>query len=82
MYLRWCIRSGPVDLEIMNFMPTSELMLPLDLHVARQARASGILKRKQNDWKAVQELTEKMKILDPKDPAKYDFALFGLGITN
>lgn len=80
MYLRWCIRSGPVDLEIMNFMPPSELMLPLDVHVARQARALEILNRKQNDWKAVQELTEKMKILDPKDPAKYDFALFGLGI--
>jgi uncharacterized protein (TIGR02757 family) len=80
MYLRWCIRSGPVDLDIMSFMPASELMIPLDVHVARQARMLGLLKRKQNDWKAVQELTQKLRLLDPQDPAKYDFALFGMGI--
>lgn len=80
MYLRWCIRSGPVDLGTMSFMKPSELKIPLDVHVARQARALGILKRKQNDWKAVVELTKKMKMLDPDDPAKYDFALFGLGV--
>ena len=80
MYLRWCIRSGPVDLGIMNFMPASELMIPLDVHVARQARALGLLKRKQNDWKAVHELTEKLCFLDSSDPAKYDFALFGMGV--
>jgi uncharacterized protein (TIGR02757 family) len=80
MYLRWCIRSGSVDLNTMNFMSTSELMIPLDVHVARQARALGLLERKQNDWKAVQELTQKLRLLDPKDPAKYDFALFGLGV--
>ena len=81
MYLRWCIRTGSVDLGTMSFMPASELMIPLDVHVARQARALGILKRKQNDWKAVQELTQKLRVLDPEDPAKYDFALFGLGIS-
>lgn len=80
MYLRWCIRSGPVDLGTMNFMKPSELKIPLDVHVARQARGLGILKRKQNDWKAVIELNDKMRILDPEDPAKYDFALFGLGV--
>lgn len=80
MYLRWCIRKGPVDLNTMNFMSQSELKIPLDVHVARQARALGLLDRKQNDWKAVQELTRKLRVLDPKDPAKYDFALFGLGV--
>tara|TARA_R110002126_G_scaffold3477_2_gene19812 strand:- start:6926 stop:7708 length:783 start_codon:yes stop_codon:yes gene_type:complete len=80
MYLRWCIRPGPVDLQTMSFMNPSELKIPLDVHVARQARSLGILKRKQNDWKAVQELTNKLLLLDPKDPAKYDFALFGLGV--
>jgi len=80
MYLRWCIRSGSVDLNTMSFMPASELMIPLDVHVARQARALGLLERKQNDWKAVQELTQKLQALDPEDPAKYDFALFGLGV--
>ncbi|MEQ9089995.1 MAG: TIGR02757 family protein [Balneola sp.] len=82
MYLRWCIRSGPVDLGTMDFMNPSELKIPLDVHVARQARALGILKRKQNDWKAVQELTDKLLLLDPIDPAKYDFALFGMGVLD
>lgn len=80
MYLRWCIRKSEVDLGIWNFMSPSELKIPLDVHVARQARKLGLLTRKQNDWKAVQELTEKLKTLDPEDPAKYDFALFGIGV--
>lgn len=81
MYLRWCIRqNSPVDPGTMSFIPPSELKIPLDVHVARQARKLGILSRKQNDWKAVIELTEKMKLLDPEDPAKYDFALFGIGV--
>jgi len=80
MYLRWCIRGGPVDLGIMTFMNPSELKIPLDVHVARQARKLGLLKRKQNDWKAVTELNKNLQILDPEDPAKYDFALFGSGV--
>lgn len=81
MYLRWCIRkNSSVDPGIMTFITPAELKIPLDVHVARQARRLGILSRKQNDWKAVLELTKKMKILDNKDPAKYDYALFGIGI--
>lgn len=81
MYLRWCIRKGsPVDPGTMDFMSPAELKIPLDVHVARQARKLGLLSRKQNDWKAVLELTNKMKLLDPNDPAKYDYALFGIGI--
>lgn len=80
MYLRWCIRKSEVDLGIWNFMSPSELKIPLDVHVARQARKLGLLSRKQNDWKAVLELTKKLKVFDPNDPAKYDFALFGLGV--
>lgn len=80
MYLRWCIRKSVVDLGTMNFMPPSELKIPLDVHVARQARALGLLTRHQNDWKSVLELQEKLLLLDPTDPAKYDYALFGLGI--
>ncbi len=82
MYLRWCLRPGPVDLRIWNFMSISELKIPVDVHVARQARKLGLLKRKQNDWKAVTELTNQLKKLDPEDPAKYDFALFGLGVSS
>jgi len=81
MYLRWCLRPGPVDLGIWRFMPISELKIPVDVHVARQARKIGLLKRKQNDWKAVLELTDQLKKLDTQDPAKYDFALFGLGVS-
>ncbi len=82
MYLRWCIRKSEVDLGIMNFMPPSELKIPLDVHVGTQARKLGLLKRKQNDWKAVLELNEKLELLDTKDPAKYDFALFGSGVLS
>ena len=80
MYLRWCIRKSVVDIGSMNFMSPSELKIPLDVHVARQARALGMLSRTQNDWKSVLELNEKLRILDPDDPAKYDYALFGMGI--
>jgi uncharacterized protein (TIGR02757 family) len=81
LYLRWMIRNNsPVDLGIMDFMPSSELMVPLDVHVARQARALGLLTRTYNDWKAVQELTQNARLLDPRDPAKYDYALFGIGV--
>lgn len=81
MYLRWVIRkNSPVDPGTMSFITPSELKIPLDVHVARQARKLGLLSRKQNDWKAVLELTKRMKILDSEDPAKYDFALFGIGV--
>lgn len=82
LYLRWTIRKdSPVDLGLMDFMPPSELMVPLDVHVARQARILGLLSRTYNDWWAVQELTESLRTLDPSDPAKYDYALFGLGVN-
>ncbi len=66
----------------MNFISPAELKIPLDVHVARQARKLGLLSRKQNDWKSVLELTKKMQLLDPKDPAKYDYALFGIGVLD
>lgn len=81
MYLRWVIRNGsPVDPGIMHFMEPSELIVPLDVHAARQARALGLLTRTYNDWKAAQELTQNARLLDPLDPAKYDYALFGIGV--
>jgi len=81
LYLRWCLRKESiVDVGIMDFMPLSELMIPLDVHVARYARMLGLLTRPSNDWKALVELTDRLKTLDPLDPAKYDYALFGLGV--
>lgn len=82
LYLRWAVRKeSPVDLGLMNFIPQSQLMIPLDVHVARQARALGLLNRSYNDWWAVEELTQALRLLDPEDPVKYDYALFGLGIN-
>lgn len=83
LFLKWSVRNeSPVDLGIMNFMRPSELMIPLDVHVARQARTLGLLTRTYNDWKAVTELTARLSVLDPADPAKYDFALFGIGVSD
>ena len=83
LFLRWAMRkNSPVDLGIMSFMPLSELMIPLDVHVARQARKLGLLTRYQDDWRAVSELTEVLRRFEPEDPQKYDYALFGIGVLN
>lgn len=81
MYLRWMIRSDQqgVDFGIWKSMSPGQLYLPLDVHTSRVARKLNLLSRKQDDWKAVIELTEKLREMDPNDPVKYDFALFGLG---
>ena len=82
MYLRWMVRNDNkgVDFGIWKAISPSQLVIPLDLHVARVARHFGLLNRKPTDWLAAVELTEAMKTLDKKDPAKYDFALFALGV--
>jgi uncharacterized protein (TIGR02757 family) len=81
MFLRWMVRkdNGGVDFGLWNTIPGSKLMLPLDVHTATVGRKLGLLKRKQNDWKAVEEITERLRAFDPADPVKYDFALFGMG---
>lgn len=81
MFLRWMVRKGPVDLGVWNFINTSELLIPLDVHVARVSREMGLLKRSSNDFKAVLELTQNLKEFNPQDPVKFDFAIFGLGIN-
>lgn len=83
MFLRWTIRkNSPVDPGIWSFMPPSELQIPLDVHVARQGRKFGLITRRSNDWKTVHELTDNLSILNPDDPARYDYALFGIGALN
>lgn len=83
MYLRWMARrdSKGVDFGIWPSVPMSSLSLPLDVHTGRIARQLGLLKRKQNDWKAVAEIDAALREFDPKDPVKYDFALFGMGVS-
>lgn len=82
MFLRWMVRNDNrgVDLGLWKKIPPSALMLPLDIHSGNVSRKIGILSRKQNDWKAVEEVTQFLRKLDVNDPVKYDFALFGLGI--
>lgn len=82
MFLRWMVRSDDkgVDFGIWNTLQPSQLICPCDLHVDRVARKLGLIKRKQTDWQTAVELTEALRKLDPHDPVKYDFALFGLGI--
>ena len=84
MYLRWMIRDDNRNVDFGLWKNTNiemqHLMCPLDVHSGNVARKLGLLKRTQNDWKAVKELTNSLKKLDPRDPVKYDFALFGLGV--
>jgi len=81
MFLRWMVRGdeNSVDFGIWKELSPAQLYIPLDVHTSTVARKLGLLKRKQDDWKAVIELTEALRKFDPKDPVKYDFALFGLG---
>ena len=82
MYLRWMVRSDKrkVDFGLWKKIKPSQLSCPLDVHSGNVARKLKLLKRTQNDWKAVDELTRNLKKMDPADPVKYDFALFGLGV--
>lgn len=83
MFLRWMVRKDDrgVDFGIWKGIDPSMLYIPLDLHSGKTARKLGLLSRKTNDWKAVEELTSVLREFDPADPVKYDFALFGLGVN-
>lgn len=82
MYLRWMCRKDNkgVDFGIWKSISPAELSCPLDVHSGNVARKLNLLTRKQNDAKALQELDANLRKLDPTDPVKYDFALFGLGV--
>ena len=83
MYLRWMVRvdNNGVDFGLWKDIKPADLMLPLDVHSGRIARELDLLNRKLNDWNAVLEITEALKLFDNNDPVKYDFALFGLGVN-
>jgi len=82
MFLRWMVRQDTcgVDFGIWHTHNPSNLSCPLDVHSGNVARKLGLIQRKQNDWKALNELDTNLRNLDKKDPSKYDFALFGLGV--
>ncbi|MGA0941753.1 MAG: TIGR02757 family protein [Flavobacteriaceae bacterium] len=81
LYLRWMVRSSQkgVDLGIWKTLSASQLSCPLDVHSGRIARSLGLIHRQQNDQKTLEELDKRLRIMDPNDPVKYDFALFGIG---
>jgi uncharacterized protein (TIGR02757 family) len=82
MFLRWMVRKDNqgVDFGLWKSISPAALIMPIDVHVARVSRALGILKRTQTDWQTAIELTHYCQTLDAKDPVKYDFALFSLGV--
>lgn len=82
MYLRWMVRRDDrgVDFGLWRTIPPSALYLPLDVHTGDTGRALGLLSRRQNDWKAVEQITEALRGADARDPVRFDYALFGLGI--
>ncbi|GIZ14075.1 TIGR02757 family protein [Capnocytophaga catalasegens] len=82
MYFRWLVRhdNKGVDLGIWKRITPSQLSCPLDVHSGNVARCLGLITRKQNDAKSLAELDKNLRLFDANDPAKYDFALFGLGI--
>lgn len=82
MFLRWMVRNDTcgVDFGIWETHNPANISCPIDVHSGNVARKLGLLGRKQNDWKAVIELDKNLRLLDKKDPSKYDFALFGLGV--
>lgn len=83
MYLRWMVRKDEagVDFGIWNQISPSQLVCPCDVHVERIARQLGLITRKQMDWQTATELTQSLKKMDAQDPVKYDFALFGIGVS-
>lgn len=82
MALRWLVRDdGIVDMGVWTSIPKSKLFIPLDVHVGNTARSLELISRKANDRKTVVQLTEKLRLFRPEDPAYYDFALFGIGVT-
>jgi uncharacterized protein (TIGR02757 family) len=83
MYLRWMVRDDKkgVDFGIWKNINPKFLSIPLDVHTANISRELGILKRTQNDWKAVEELDLMIRKYNTEDPAVYDFALFGMGVN-
>ena len=83
MYLRWFVRHDDrgVDFGMWRRIPMSALYMPLDIHTGRMGRNLGLLNRKQSDWKAVEELTASLRELNADDPVRYDYSLFGLGIS-
>jgi uncharacterized protein (TIGR02757 family) len=82
LYLRWMIRSGDgIDFGLWNQISPAKLIIPLDTHIARISRNIGLARAKSPGWGMAEEITSNLRLFDPKDPVKYDFALCHMGIS-
>lgn len=81
LFLKWMVRKGPVDLNIWKSVSSEKLIIPLDTHVAKLSRKLELTQRKADDWITAEEITDNLKEFDPSDPVKYDFAIFGMGVS-
>ena len=81
LFLRWVVGTGPMDLALWTKIRKDILLIPVDTHVLRISKHLGFTKRKDNSWKTAQEITSQLKLLDAKDPTRYDFALCHIGIS-
>lgn len=80
LFLRWMIRKDELDFGLWNEIPSSKLVIPVDTHVSKICRKLGLTKRKNVSWKMAEEITENLKVFDPDDPVKYDFAICHIGM--
>lgn len=83
MYLRWMVRKDEqgIDFGLWNRLHPHQLIIPLDVHVARVSCRIGLLENETSNWKNAVILTNKLKQMDEDDPVKYDYALFGIGVS-
>lgn len=80
LFLRWMVRKDELDFGLWDFISPSDLIIPVDTHIAQIARKLGLTSRKQGDWKMAEEITTRLREFDPADPVKYDFSLCHIGI--
>lgn len=80
MFFRWMIRKDNIDLGVWSNLPTESLIIPLDTHITKASQVLGLTKRKEASWLTAADITHSLKLLDPKDPIKYDFALCTAGV--
>ena len=80
LFLRWMVRNDELDFGLWNEIPPNKLIIPVDTHIARICKQLKLTKRKNVNWKMAEEITGKLKMFDPVDPVKYDFALCHIGM--
>ena len=83
LFLRWMVRdNSPVDMGLWSdWFDKRTLIIPLDVHVLRQATRLGLIRTQSASMHTALTLTSRLAEAFPDDPLKGDFALYGLGIA-